>query len=71
MDTPISDELLKLVSIFSPNKTELERVLGSEFDPSIDAVENAKKLVAKYPSLSILLKQGEKGSTFIPSDGGV
>ncbi|CAI2375864.1 unnamed protein product [Moneuplotes crassus] len=68
MDTSISDDLLKRVDIFSPNETELERVLGSDFDKSLSGIYNAAKLREKFPNLSILLKLGANGSAFISQD---
>ena len=68
MDIPITDELLQNVDIFSPNETELERILLSEFNSEESPSENALKLINKFENLSILLKLGSNGSAFIGKD---
>mmetsp|Transcript_3375 Transcript_3375/g.2826 ORF Transcript_3375/g.2826 Transcript_3375/m.2826 type:complete len:272 (+) Transcript_3375:28-843(+) len=68
MDIPITDELLSLVDIFSPNETELERILLKDFDSSVSPAENSLKLMEKFPNLSILLKLGSNGAAFVNKD---
>ena len=68
MDIPISKELLETVNIFSPNETELERIMDSSFDKDLTSEENALKLIEGFPLLSMLLKLGSKGSVFISNE---
>ena len=68
MDIPIGDDLLSLVDIFSPNETELERILLKDFNTDQTPTENALKLMDKFPNLNILLKLGSKGAAFVSKD---
>jgi len=69
VDKPITDELLSLLDIISPNKTELKRIIGKEVDLNdenelINVIEDLRKR-SKNKNLEILLKLGSKGSAFI------
>lgn len=68
MDIPITSELLEHVNIFSPNETELERLMEGDFDKSLSSYDNALKLMEKHPGLDILLKLGANGSAYINKD---
>jgi len=68
-DIPLTDELLSLLDIISPNTTELKRITGKEID-----VKNEKELISvieelreksKNKNLEILLKLGSQGAMFI------
>jgi ribokinase len=72
VDKPITDELLSLLDIISPNKTELKRISGREVN-----LENEKELIqvikelrkkSNNKNLEILLKLGSKGSVFIDKE---
>ena len=65
MDISISSELLDLVDIFSPNETELERIMEDLYNKEYSLTANALLLMEKHSNLSILLKLGSKGSAFI------
>ena len=64
-DIPITDSLLSSIDIFSPNETELERIMESDFDSNLSPIENGKALIEKYSNLKLLLKLGENGSVYI------
>ena len=64
-DIPITDSLLSSIDIFSPNETELERIMESDFDSNLSPIENGKALIEKYSNLKLLLKLGENGSAYI------
>jgi ribokinase len=53
------------VDIFSPNETELRRILKVE---GSDDITLAKMLMDSYPNLDILLKQGSNGSSYISKE---
>jgi ribokinase len=68
-DVPLTDELLSLLDIISPNKTELKRITGKEID-----TDNEKELIpvieelrekSKNKNLEILMKLGSKGAMYI------
>lgn len=68
-DTTLSKELLSYLSIISPNKTELKRILHREI--SVDnqeellAAVNEMRTISNNPELCVLLKLGSKGCEFI------
>ena len=68
-DTPMTDELLGLLDIISPNKTELRRILGREVDinNTDDLVNSVKEMRLKggNSKLCLLLKLGSKGCMYI------
>lgn len=69
MDSPITNELLSLLDIISPNKTELKRISGKNVDISdekelISVIEDLRKK-SNNKNLEILLKLGSKGSAYI------
>ena len=68
MDIPISKELLEVIDIFSPNETELERIMDADFDKNLSHEDNAMKLIESYSNLSMLLKLGAKGSAYISNE---
>ena len=68
-DIPLSDELISLLDIISPNKSELKRITGKEVD-----IDNEKELISvieeirtksNNKNLEILMKLGSKGAMFI------
>lgn len=59
-DTPLSDELLNHVHIYSPNLTELTR---SSKDMSEE--DHIESMAENFPNLNILLKLGADGSSYI------
>jgi ribokinase len=68
-DIPLTDELLSLLDIISPNKTELKRITGKEID-----TDNEEELISvieelrgksNNKNLEILMKLGSKGAMFI------
>jgi ribokinase len=73
-DDPISDELLDNITYISPNETELLRLDSSivipedKLDLEAIAGEIRGKLLAKHPSLKVLLKLGSKGSAIVTSE---
>lgn len=71
-DTPLTNELLSLLDIISPNESELKRICGKEVD-----VENDKELIvildeirekSQNKKLEFLLKMGSKGAKFIDKE---
>jgi len=69
VDKPITDELLSLLDIISPNKTELKRIIGREVDINdekelIQVIEELRK-ISNNKNLEILLKLGSKGASYI------
>jgi ribokinase len=70
-DEPLSDELLSLVDILSPNETELDRVTGIK----AHNFEEAKKSLLTFLTcpdsgkikrdLTVVLKMGAEGSVFL------
>eukprot|EP00898_Chlorokybus_atmophyticus_P001912 jgi/Chlat1/2721/Chrsp182S02886 len=70
-DEPPSQELLRLVTILSPNETELSRLTGRNVDSAKDAVEAAKLLLQYEDNLQqVLVKLGSKGSLLVRRDEG-
>lgn len=72
VDQPITDELLSLLDIISPNKTELKRITGKEVDLSneselINVIEELRKK-SNNKNLEILLKLGSKGAAHLDKD---
>jgi ribokinase len=68
-DAPLSTELLSLLKIISPNKTELRRILKREIDIKdtnklIEALEEMRT-ISNNKELCLLLKLGSKGSLYI------
>ena len=72
IDKPITDELLSLLDIISPNKTELKRICGKEVDLTnehelVSVIEDLRKK-SNNKNLEILLKLGSKGAAYIDKD---
>jgi ribokinase len=68
-DAPLSSELLSLIKIISPNKTELRRILKRDInfkdnDKLIEALEEMRT-ISNNKELCLLLKLGSKGSLYI------
>ncbi|KAG6520525.1 ribokinase [Zingiber officinale] len=61
MESPIPDELLKLVDFFSPNETELARLTGLPTE-SLEQITYAVEKIHEKGVKKILLKLGAKGS---------
>lgn len=75
VDKPITDELLSLLDIISPNKTELKRITGKEVDLNdekelISVIEDLRKR-SNNKNLEILLKLGSKGAAHIDRDNNI
>jgi len=62
-DEPLSDELLNYLDIISPNETELERVIHTKITSPENLDSEIITFLGKYPSIKVLLKQGENGSS--------
>lgn len=69
-DRPFDDELLKLVTILSPNETELGRLTGMPTATNEQVVAAARSLHAKGVG-SVLVKLGERGTMLVPNKGSV
>jgi len=72
VDMPITDELLSLLDIISPNKTELNRIISKKVDLDdekelIKVVEDLRKR-SNNNNLEVLLKLGSKGAAHIDKD---
>ena len=74
-DNPLTDELLSLLDIISPNTTELKRICGKEID-----INNEKELISvveelreksKNKNLEILLKLGSNGAAYIDKNNSI
>lgn len=68
-DIPLSTELLSLLKIISPNKTEFRRILNRDVDfrdndKVIEALEEMRT-ISNNKALCLLLKLGSKGSLYI------
>jgi len=75
VDKPITNELLSLLDIISPNKTELKRICGKELDFSdeielISVIEDLRKN-SNNKNLEILLKLGSKGASYIDKENNI
>ena len=71
-DTPLSIELLGLLDIISPNKTELKRILNKEINTEdteelLNAVKEMRS-ISNNPDLALLLKRGSHGCLFVDKD---
>lgn len=71
-DTPLSTELLSLLDVISPNKTELRRILNRDINVQdhsevISALHEMRK-ISNNPNLSLLLKRGHHGCQYIGAD---
>jgi ribokinase len=71
-DKPITKELLALLDVISPNKTELKRILGREVNVESDeevikAVEEMRS-VSGNKNLCLLLKLGSKGCLYVNNE---
>ena len=78
-DSPISNDLLSLLDIISPNDTELNRIAVSE-DTKISNIQDIDSVLAcikairsnsNNPNLEFLLKLGADGSMFIAKDNSI
>lgn len=71
-DKPITNELLALLDIISPNKTELKRISEKEVDLKNDreliAVIESLRQRSNNKNLEFLLKLGSKGASYIDKD---
>lgn len=72
VDKPITDELLSLLDIISPNKTELRRITGKEVDLNderelLKVIEDLRNR-SNNKNLQILLKLGSKGAAHIDKE---
>eukprot|EP00884_Botryococcus_braunii_P004009 jgi/Botrbrau1/13609/Bobra.0069s0006.1 len=65
---PIDSALLRLVTILSPNETELERLTGRKADTIEEAEEAARALQANGVG-TVLVKRGAQGSLLVPQEG--
>jgi sugar/nucleoside kinase (ribokinase family) len=71
-DTPLSSELLGLLDVISPNKTELKRILEKDINvedhTELIASLHEMRTIGNNPNLSLLLKRGSHGCLFIGHD---
>ncbi|GLJ06086.1 hypothetical protein SUGI_0031560 [Cryptomeria japonica] len=67
MDDPIPDDLLKSITILSPNETELLRLTGMPTDTVDQVVEAATKFHERGVN-QVLVKRGEQGSILVSKD---
>ncbi|BBM98165.1 ribokinase [Marchantia polymorpha subsp. ruderalis] len=67
IDSPMPPELLKNVTIFSPNETELARLTGMPTDTTEEVLAAAAK-VQLLGVQQVLVKLGEKGSILVNKD---
>jgi ribokinase len=74
-DSPISNDLISMLDIISPNETELERMTGKkasfENDDEIKAIINHLREESKNQKLKFLLKLGSKGSKFVDENNNI
>ena len=67
----ISDHLLPLASVITPNRHEAARLLGESDTPeSIEEMEDAARSLASLTSAAILLKGGGLGGDWVCESGG-
>ncbi|KAL4463941.1 hypothetical protein ABPG74_005878 [Tetrahymena malaccensis] len=66
-DEDIPEELLQNIDFISPNQSELKRVMNinSSSHEEITVDEIRQQLLSKYPNLTVVLKEGSKGSAVI------
>lgn len=67
-DDEMPPALLSCLDVLSPNKTELERLIGSwENEQEMNALIKVK-LLDKYPQMRVLLKKGGEGCAFLAGE---
>lgn len=64
---PLSDELLKRVTILTPNESETELLTGMEVTNETDAINAASKILAKGVEV-VIITIGSKGALFATKD---
>jgi ribokinase len=74
-DCPLSPELLGLVDIISPNKTELRRILNRSVevthnDEILEALKEMRS-ISNNKNLNLLLKLGSKGCLYIDNENNI
>ncbi|CAM6036804.1 unnamed protein product [Sphagnum compactum] len=65
---PIPEELLKFVTVLSPNETELARLTGMPTKSLEDVIDAASK-IQEMGVKQVLVKMGEHGSVLVREDG--
>jgi ribokinase len=65
---PIPEELLKFVTVLSPNETELARLTGMPTKSLEDVIDAAAK-IQEMGVKQVLVKMGEHGSVLVREDG--
>eukprot|EP00249_Psilotum_nudum_P028917 c38933_g1_i1 orf=215-1207(+) len=68
MEGPILEDLLKCITVFSPNETELARLTGMPTE-TLEAVICAAKKCQEMGVGQVLVKLGEQGSVFLTEHG--
>lgn len=68
MEGPISEELLRCVTVISPNETELERMTGMPVNTDEEINAAATSLLCRGVE-AVLLKLGAKGSVMMRAAG--
>ena len=63
-DGPIDEELLQLVTVLSPNETELRRLAGVDTESRDAALAAAQSLAAAH-SCDVLVKRGAEGCLLV------
>lgn len=61
---PLTDELLSLVDILTPNETEFEALSGKSYASEEELLEGMKAWENKYRQ-TLIITRGEKGSSYI------
>jgi D-glycero-beta-D-manno-heptose-7-phosphate kinase len=61
----------KQVTVFKPNRREVEEVLGGKLRSTEDVVRAGKKLIELLGAENVLLTRGEEGMSLIEAGGGV
>lgn len=68
-DLPLSNDLLALLNVISPNKTEMRRILNREIDVNdqIEILNAIKEMrnISNNKNLCLLLKLGSKGCLYV------
>lgn len=67
-DDEMPPALLCCIDVLSPNKTELQRIIGTWADQEEMNTLIKTQLLDKYPQMKVLLKKGAEGCAFLEGD---
>ena len=67
-DAPLPDDLLPLITVLSPNETELARLSGQATSTEAEVLAAARALQARGVG-TVLVKLGARGSLLVPATG--